>query len=288
MKRIIGLVVILLCLSSAPPEAGAAEIAPWADVWTNLGNYGTNGERANFNSFILRSEGKFGFHLPTGIPNINLSPYLAYYGVYAQDKNYWNNEVATGFGIRTYPLANFAGDSWMNEWIKDIKVFAEVLNLSILQGQATATTSEVKTNDFRVGLDLWHEWNLNEPDNKYPWAEVWGNLSYRDTNFIDKYIPKFKTYLLFLHTKMGVHLPGGVRPYLTTDLTASSRPEAWYNSLYYGVGVRFEPFCEQKDPPELLRKFKMYMEVLGISWLAQKDSRPQNDMRFGIDFTYGR
>jgi hypothetical protein len=121
-----------------------------------------------------------------------------------------------------------------------------------------------------------------------PWAEVWGNLSYRDTNFTDNSIPKFKTYLLFLHTKMGVHLAGGVRPYLATDLTMSSRPEAWYNSLYYGAGVRFEPFREQKDPPEILRKFKMFVEVMGISWLQQKDSRPSSDMRFGIDFTYGR
>lgn len=286
MKRLLGLLVLLLLFSSV---ARAAEVAPWADVWTNLGNYSTNGERANFNSFILRSEGKFGFHLPTGIPNLNLSPYLAYYGVYSQDKNYWNNELATGFGLRTYPLANFAGDSWTNEWIKDIKVFAEVLNLTVLQDQTTATTNKVTTNDFRIGLDLWHEWNLNEPDNKYPWAEVWGNLSYRDTNFTDKDIPKFKTYLLYLQSKNGIHLPGGVRPYIANYLTVSSCPEPWFNRWDYGMGVRFEPFREQKDPPELLRKFKMYMEVLGISWLAQKDPlRPQNDMRFGIDFTYGR
>lgn len=280
--------VALAALLLFPSAARAADLVPWADVWTNLGNYGTNGERSNFNSFVLRSEGKFGVHLPTGISNINLSPYLAYYGVYSQDKNYWNNELATGFGLRTYPLANFPGDSWTNEWIKDIKVFVEVLNLSVLQDKATATTNEVRTNDFRVGVDLWHEWNLNEPDPKYPWAEVWGNLSYRDTNFIDKYIPKFKTYLLYLQTKFGAHMAGGVRPYVVSYLTSSSRPEAWYNSWYYGVGVRFEPFREQKDPPEVLRKFKMFVEVLGISWLQNKDSRPANDARFGIDFTYGR
>lgn len=284
MKKL-GAFILALGLLAA---AAGAQVEPWADVWTNLANYSTNGERSNFNSFVLRSEGKFGFHLPTGLANFNLDPYVAYYGVYSQDKNYWNNELAYGGGLRFYPFTNFVGDNWANEWIRDVKVFVETLNLMVLQDKTNATNNEVKTTDFRVGLDLWHEWNMKEPDNKYPWAEVWGNLSYRDTNFIDKYIPRFKTYLLFLHTKLGVHLAGGVRPYLATDLTMSSRPEAWYNSLYYGAGVRFEPFREQKDPPEILRKFKMFVEVMGISWLQQRDSRPTSDMRFGIDFTYGR
>jgi hypothetical protein len=153
MKRLFGLLILFLLLSSA---VRAAEVAPWADVWTNLANFTTNGERANYNSFVLRSEGKFGFHLPTGLNNFNLDPYVAYYGVYSQDKKYWNNELAYGGGLRFYPFVNYTGDNWANEWVKDVKVFVETLNLMVLQDKDSAATNEVKTTDFRVGLDLWH------------------------------------------------------------------------------------------------------------------------------------
>jgi hypothetical protein len=76
---------------------------------------------------------------------------------------------------------------------------------------------------------------------------------------------------------------------VVTYLTTAGRDDDWYNSLYYGLGVRMEPFLEMEAPPEILRKFKMFIEVLGISWLkGNTTSRPTQDIRFGIDFTYGR
>ena len=80
----------------------------------------------------------------------------------------------------------------------------------------------------------------------------------------------------------------GIRPYVVLDLMYSGRPEAWFNNLFYGLGLRIEPFSEQQDPPEMLKKFKMFAEVLGIAWLREADSRPGNDLRFGVEFTIGR
>jgi len=259
-----------------------AEAVPWVDSWNNLAYYNTNTERNNFNSFLLRSESKFGIRMSEGMP---IEPYAAYYLSYSQDKDYWNNLIAFGAGLRGWPLKGYTGSAWYNEWIKDIKLFVEMLGSSYLQDADTAKTVGVKNSDVRLGTDLWYEWNLAEIDPKVPWGEVWGNLSFRDTNF---YQQKFSTYLLYLQPKWGVHLTGGLRPYLCSYIMYSGRQEAWFNMAAYGVGARVEPFREDKNVSDFMRKFKMFIEVLGITWLKEKDSRPSADMRFGIDLTIGR
>lgn len=280
--------LFLFSLAAASP----AELTPWVDMWTNAGYHSTNGERNNFNSYLLRSEGKFGIKLGEAVPGLGINPYVAYYGVMSQDQNYWNNNVALGAGVRILPFLSFQSDSWANEWVNDVKIFVETLSLSMLSDQSTATRDKVKTTDNRIGMDVWHEWNLKEINYGVPWAEIWGNLSYRQSNFIAEAnnFPgnSYNTYLLYLQTKWGMHLAGGVRPYLCSYLTYSGASKSWLNNLYYGAGLRVEPFREQKDPPEILRKFKMFIEVLGIAWLKENDGRPQNELCFGVDLTFGR
>lgn len=259
-----------------------ADLEPWVDSWNNFSYYETNGERKNFQSFILRSETKVGVKL---LEDSLLNPYLAYYGVYSQDENYWNNNLAAGVGVRALPFLKYQTTNWMNEWIPDVKFFVEILSLTFLKNRISAEAIGVKVNDTRFGIDIWHEWNLKKPDPAYPWAESWLNLSYRDTNF---YQEKFATYLLFWRSKLGGYMGAGICPYLVADLMYSGRPEAWFNNLYYGVGLRIEPFLGAKDTPEILRKFKMFAEMLGIAWLREADSRPGNDLRFGVEFTIGR
>lgn len=284
------MISFVFSLGIISPSLG--ELTPWVDIWANSAYLTTNGERNNFNSFLLRSEGKAGIRLAEDVAGLALDPYLAYYGVTSQDKDYWNNNVALGGGVRLMPFLNYQGTDWTNEWFKDIKIFAEALRLTILNDQSIADRDRVKLNDARFGLDAWHEWNLKEIDPKVPWAEVWGNLSYRQTNFIAEAnnFPnnQFNTYLLYLQTKWGMHLGGGIRPYLCSYLTYSGASKSWLNSFFYGIGLRMEPFREQNDPPEILRKFKMFVEVLGVSWLKENEGRPISDLRFGIDFTFGR
>ncbi|KAF0134937.1 MAG: hypothetical protein FD145_318 [Candidatus Saganbacteria bacterium] len=285
MKRFLTALMLISCFSCA---FGA--VVPWADIWTNTGYLTTNGESNNFSAFLLRSEGKVGLRAEESI--IPLEPYVAYYGVLSQDKNYWNNNCAYGAGLRLMPFTSYQSTDWTNEWIKDLKLFSEVLRMSVLNDKATADVDKIKTSDFRVGVDVWHEWNLKEIDNKAPWAEIWGNLSYRQTSFFAEAnnFPnnQFNTYLLYLQSKWGMHFDGGIRPYVCSYLTYSGVPKSWLNSFYYGLGLRVEPFREQKDPPEMLKKFKMFLEVLGISWLKENEGRPSSDFRFGVDFTFGR
>ncbi|MFA4967453.1 MAG: hypothetical protein WC624_04470 [Candidatus Margulisiibacteriota bacterium] len=269
-----------------------ADLTPWADIWLNSAYHSTNGERNTFNSFLTRSEGRFGVRLADAIPGFAIDPYVAYYLVNSQDQNYWNNNLAVGPGVRILPFLGYQSTSWANEWLPDIKIFSEALTLTTLNDQATADRDKVKLTDSRFGIDLWHEWNLKDIDYKVPWAEIWGNASYRQTNFFAEAnnFPgnQFRTYLVYLQTKFGVHMTGGIRPYLATYLTTCGASKSWLNNLYYGVGLRMEPFREQKDSPEIMKKFKMFIEVLGVAWLKENEGRPSNDIRFGVDLTFGR
>jgi hypothetical protein len=60
----------------------------------------------------------------------------------------------------------------------------------------------------------------------------------------------------------------------------------------YGFGLRLEPWRSSSDLSDLLRKLKIYIEVLGVSYLKEKpvDATKQvsADVRFGIDCSYGR
>ncbi len=217
-------------------------------------------------------------------------PYVVYYGVTGQDPNYWNNNFAYGFGVRAMPFTGVETKSWATEWIRDTKLYAEILSLSFLKDETTAMNNKVKTDDFRYGIDIWHEWNLQNVNRKYFWGEMWARADYRNTNFYDpQTMGKFQDYVGYLQLKIGRHLLGGVRPYIAGYLTVSGTKVVWLNSLYYGLGIRMEPFREQEDVPQILKKFKMFIEGLKISWLADQDpSRPTSDIRFGVEFTYGR
>jgi hypothetical protein len=137
---------------------------------------------------------------------------VAYYGVSSSnDPNYWNNNVAYGGGLRIMPFTSASPEGWYDEWVPDLKFFYESLSISFLKDAATATANNVKTQDYRFGIDLWHEWNLNEGMNKrLPWNEMWLNASYRDTDFAT--FNYFRTYLVYLQNRMGLHLSGGIRP----------------------------------------------------------------------------
>lgn len=284
MNRLTAVLIGVLLLAGAAQAA----VAPYVDFWANTAYLTTNGERNNYNAFNLRSEGKFGLAFTEFLPGMKLVPYVAYYGIASSsDPNYWNNQVAYGGGLRVMPLSGVSPEGWALEWLPDVKLFYEKLGLSFLKDEQTAIANSVKTTDTRWGLDLWHEWNLKNPNPELLWDETWFNLSYRETDFAT--FNFYRTYLLYWQNKIGLHSSMGLRPYIATYLTSSGRSEEWYNSLYYGLGIRVEPFLEMSEPPEILRKFKMFIEVLGISWLkGNTTNRPSQDVRLGIDFTYGR
>ncbi len=160
-----------------------------------------------------------------------------------------------------------------------------------LRDGAAAAAANLSTSDTRYGLDLWHEWNLDDPDESLPWAELWANLSERRTNFGWE---DFNNYVLFFQPKFGKHLGRGIEIYLRGDLTSSGKSGPSYSFLNvadYGAGVRFEPW-RKAEANDFLKKFKMFVEVLGVSYLKDQPALPSrtvsSDVRFGVEFSYGR
>ncbi|MFA6548760.1 MAG: hypothetical protein WCT39_02345, partial [Candidatus Margulisiibacteriota bacterium] len=101
-------------------------------------------------------------------------------------------------------------------------------------------------------------------------------------------------YVAFAQPKLGIHLADGIRPYLRADIITSGKSGSSYafmNISDYGVGIRFEPWRKPGAPDDLLKKFKMYAEVLGVSYLKDDPvpaKKVSTDVRFGVEFSYGR
>lgn len=274
-----GVVGLLLC------GAAAAETKPFAELWNNVAYYGTNIERRGFSSVLGRFEGKLGLSLFDS----PLQLYGAYYCMASQSPDYWDNSVFYGPGVRVKPFAGLQLSGWAIEWLPDLKLFAESLSAGYLKNIASGEAN--RRTDLRYGFDLWHEWNLDKPDYNQFWGELWSNFSYRSTNFS---WTDFNGSVFYFQPKLGRHLGHGMEAYLKTDVTMSSKDDYWLNVADYGVGLRFEPWrsAYKADEDSLLKKFKMFAEVLGVSYLKSKPTDPQktvaSDVRFGIDFSYGR
>lgn len=284
MKRI--LLILLIGASLFLPTY--AQIVPFGELWNNISYYDTNLEKKGFASLLGRFEGKIGLNLF----NLPLQVYGVYYGVGSQATDYWDNNVFSGGGIRFRPLVGVESTGWHDEWMPDLKVFAESLSSAYLKNAASAEAAGLRTRDVRYGLDLWHEWNLDKADEAIPWAELWANLSSRQTNFGWE---DFNDYIFYFQPKIGRHLGRGIEIYCRGDLVTSGKQGASYyflNMLDYGVGIRFEPWREDSSATDLFRKFKMFAEVLSVSYLKDKpvdlNKQVSQDVRFGIDFSYGR
>jgi len=295
MKRFV-FIGLLFCL--VLPGAGFGQYGPhgpapqrpltFLEIWNILGYYDTNIEKKGFASALARYEGKVGVNLF----DLPLQAYGVYYGVASQSNDYWDNSLYYGAGLRLKPFEAYEGSGWTDEWIKGLKIYGETLTSYYLKGSAAAEADNLKKTDNRYGLDLWYEWNLDNRDVTLPWGEIWGNLSYRQTNFGWE---DFNNYVLMLQPKLGRHIGNGIEPYLRADITLSGKegPNYYFlNVADYGVGIRLEPWRNSSEVNDLLRKFKMFIEVLGVSYLKDKPADPTkqvaSDVRFGIDFSYGR
>lgn len=253
------------------------------DSWNNVAYYDTNVEKKGFNSLLGRFDEKLGVYLF----NSPLQVYGALYCVTSQGTDYWDNALYYGPGIRIKPFEAYRGSGWQDEWLRDVKVFAESLTSSFLKDAASGEAN--KRQDVRYGLDLWHEWNLDNPNPNICWGELWANLSHRSTNFA---YDDFNSYILYFQPKVGWHLGRGLETYLRADLTQSDKSSYWLNVADYGIGIRVEPWRQIEKSDSFMKKFKMFAEILSVSYLKDKPTDPNKtvstDLRFGIDFSYGR
>ena len=276
--------LIFLCITGP----GFGEIKTFCELWQNAAYYDTNLESKNFASLLGRFEGKIGIYLL----DTPLQLYGVYYGTASQSSDYWDNSLYSGAGVHLKPFESFESSSWQTQWIRDVKIFYEQLTASYLLGGASAEAAKLAKTDQRIGFDLWHEWNLDKPDENLPWGELWANLSYRDTNFGWE---DFKNYIFYFQPKLGRHLGRGLAAYLRADLVASGKSGASYsflNAADYGAGLRLEPWRSSEGTSDFLKNLKLFAEVLGVSYLKDSPADPAKnvtrDIRFGIDFSYGR
>jgi hypothetical protein len=274
---------------SSRPAAPAAPSPVFLELWNSLAYYDTNLERTGFASLLGRYEGKIGlnvFELPLQI-------YGVYYGVSSQSEEHYNNSIFSGAGMRIMPFQALRMQGFVGDIIRATKIYGEQLSSSYQRNAASA--AGLATEDTRYGIEVYREWNLDNPDPRQPWAELWTKFDYRDTNFGWE---EFKDYVFYCQPKIGRHLDDGIQVYLRADVTASGKDTPAYyflNVVDYGVGIRFEPWRKTGHVNDFLRKFKMYAEFLGVSYLrhAPEAATPpgesvSTDVRFGIEFSYGR
>lgn len=277
------LLVLLIAFLLAVPSFG--QLRPFSELWNHLSYYDTNLERKGFGSILGRFEGKFG----VGLFNMPLQVYGLYYAAGSQDSSYWNNYLYSGAGVRYRPFSGYRSSGWHDEWVPNLKIFAESLSSSYFKDAASAESSGLSTSDVRFGFDLWQEWNLENPSENYLWGELWSNLSYRTTNFGWE---TFENYIFYYQQKIGRHLGRGIEVYVRGDVVVSGKEGASYyflNKADYGAGIRFEPWRRWSTADNLFRKFKMFIEVLGLTYLKDQPANPvTSDVRFGVDFSYGR
>jgi hypothetical protein len=296
VKEMLKKAIIAALLAAVLFKPSLAEMRPFTELWNNFAYYDTNLERQGYNSVLGHYEGKLGLW----VLDTPLQVYGAYYGTTSQSGDYFDNSLFYGAGVRAKPFETvFPGTNWTDEWLRDVKVFAESLSADYTRGKVSAEAAGLAKTDVRYGFDLWHEWNLDKPDEAQLWGELWSNLSYRTTNFgwslVTGEAPSFNNYIFYFQPKLGKHLGRGIEAYLKADVVYSgqSGPDFYFlNEADYGLGVRFEPWRNIETANELLRKFKMFFEVLSVSYLKDKPADPnqvvERDVRFGIDFSYGR
>lgn len=282
---LLALVLLVSGARVARAEPAAERPLTFTELWNNVSYYDTNVEKKGFASLLGRFEGKIGYNLL----NSPLQAYGVYYTAMSQSPDYWDNSLFAGIGARYKPFESYQSAGWQDAWVGNLKIFVESLSASYYKDAASAEAAGLKKTDLRVGLDLWQEWNLDNPDEQLPWGELWTNLSWRSTNFTTA---ESNNPILYFQPKIGRHLGKGVELYLRGDLTYSVGNEYWLNVADYGVGVRIEPWRAAPAASDLFKKFKMFVEVLGVSYLKDKPTDPNkevtSDVRFGIDFSYGR
>lgn len=292
MKRylLIGITVFLFAQSAVLSQEKPVRPLTFTELWNNVAFYDTNLEKKRFASLLGRFEGKIGLN----VFDYPIQVYGAYYTAASQATEYWDNYLYSGAGVRIIPFRDFRSSGWYNEWLNGVKIFGESLSASYLKNQASAEAAGLKDQDVRYGVEIWHEWNLDDPDFGRPWAELWTNFSTRSTNFSTL---ESSSYVIYFQPKIGWHLGQGIEIYLRGDVTSSDRDDYWLNIADYGVGLRFEPWRSEGQASDLFRKFKMFAEVLGVSYLKDKptDLAPpepnkevSSDVRFGVEFSYGR
>jgi len=289
------LVISALLFSCAGTSFAFELFEPWGYVWLYGANHQTNIERDDFNSLVGRVEARIGVDLLPLWAQASLQPYVAYYGVMSSDEHSWNNNGVTGFGFQVMPLLGVDAVGWL----QDLKVYWESVSIQYTgrdESDPIDNPDVLEDTDTRFGLEIWHKWNqpaqYSVENRQLLWGELWGQFSFRETNFG---YGRFDTYMFYLQPKFGFYgwmlfNTLSFEPYFKADLVMSGKDFAYQNNIAYGAGLRLRPFHGGtlfNLDVRALKEFKLFIEALAVTYLKDT-SEVSHDFRFGFDFSLGR
>ncbi len=230
-------------------------------------------DRSNLNS---SSHIRQGFNLDWN--SITLQTYL--FCRYGRDlkRDFWNNRLETGIGIRSRFFQKVY-----------LALFMEYLRGSYHKIPENYPQPEKKTyTDLRSGLIFWYGWDIYYEPLKWAsfpmifWGDIYGDLIYyrKDRNNIIGYLQgKFGFHLLRLWTL-------SIDGYAATYLVKDKNKDFWNNYIESGPGIWLQPY------PDLDLKF--YIEWLqgtyfNIENADDPNPNPQRyeDRRIGVLFWFG-
>jgi len=250
----------------------------------------TNFYKSDYHGLVLSMENRVVFprfsefiDAPIPLPDIFLT------GIFKRLTDLdWEDRLDYGIGVewRPFSQAKFL-DTPVLHWIKLLKFYIVYLRTIYLQYQDE--WSWRPKDDVRAGVEFYHEYHLD--DSSRYWAEVWGDASWRITNF---YVDDYDSWTFAIVPKFGVKLfpdrAYSVMPYFTGELALTGRTEYWQNRTLAGVGIRMMPFRRYDGMLGIFTKnTKFYVEYLRVTHYFDdlpscSACVPEHDIRFGINY----
>lgn len=222
-------------------------------------------------------------------------PYVK--GTLAASENsyFWENNFAYGPGLENRFLEEVTGlDDSRIAWMKNIRLYVEYLAISYGDVEIEKDTPD---HDLRAGIDLWKEWNIPPLTARSNiWGEVWGNASWRETNFSKS---DYQTYVCGLMGRVGPRFSAPVvesegilldlLPYVILEASTTGTANFWENGYSAGGGVRLMPvfkWGKDRDQQLILRIYAEWLTNLGYFKGEADPETPDHDVRVGINFSY--
>lgn len=206
----------------------------------------------------------------------------------------WENRLDAVAGLEWRPLKRTTLPEGPARWLNQLRLYASQYQSAYLRdGSDFAWRPH---GDTRVGAELYRECNMfpaNSANESLLWAEVWGDVSWRRTNYVEDH---FQSWTAAFVPKVGLRFPRGraaaLMLYASGEFSKTQRSEPWQNRMLAGGGVRVMPFRWHEGAlTDVLRGARIYVEEL---WLVKEFNEPvgtltpKRDVRFGVSFVVNR
>jgi hypothetical protein len=202
------------------------------------------------------------------------------------------NTFIYGVGIESgilKRLSSLSERSW-TEWLRDVRLYAEYMRLHYTGEKSDRWSPDY---DWRVGAEVWKEFNIDPPTAHQParplcdklWGELWADCGYRETGFL---LDEYRSWCADAVLRAGYQERWYFMPYATARVKVSQWfPVYWENRAVLGVGLRLMPFTRSQS--EWLRGLRFYAEYTSVAGYFRKEpcGVPEEDTIVGLIFSYG-